>query len=154
MFNTQVSTWITIIWNHHNGQVSQLSKSLSLSKTNDGSFSSDFLPNVWETWRCLVRLAFSSGHTGGGWPVCHLKIQNCQFNYDVTFQIILVIRIQFLYIHADGRVLCECVIRRENLCLSFVAPSSPLMSLDKRWQCSPFCYQNNENKAKVGLKHT
>ena len=27
---------------------------------------SDFLPDVRETWGRLVRLAFSSGHTGGG----------------------------------------------------------------------------------------
>ena len=27
---------------------------------------SDFLPNVRKTWGRLVRLAFSSGHTGGG----------------------------------------------------------------------------------------
>ena len=34
---------------------------------NEQTFAiSDFLPDVRETWGRLVRLAFSSGHTGGG----------------------------------------------------------------------------------------
>ena len=42
-------------------------KILSVEKlSNVGLFFSDFLPNVWETWRCLVRLALPSRHTGGG----------------------------------------------------------------------------------------
>ena len=39
------------------------------SQTQTASNFSDFLPDVWETWRCLVRLAFSARNTGGGWQV-------------------------------------------------------------------------------------